>query len=125
MFDEIARRWGTDKSSLHHGYMWFYEQLFSQRTEGSLLEIGVQHGLSIKMWEEALDSWRITGIDCNPACKDLEVRSTTAILIGSQSDPSFLSAVAQQRGPFNVIIDDGSHLHDTRRFMAAASRSTT
>jgi len=31
-------------------------------------------------------------------------------VIGSQDNPSFLTSVAQERGPFDIIIDDGSHL---------------
>ena len=33
-------------------------------------------------------------------------------MIGSQSDPRFLSKVISERGPFDVVIDDGSHRTD-------------
>jgi hypothetical protein len=29
--------------------------------------------------------------------------------IGSQADPAFLQSVAERHGPFDIIIDDGSH----------------
>ena len=80
-----------------------------------ILEIGVQHGGSLRLWQNyfGVDLLQWTGIDINPRCKTLnQVQNIerNQVLIGSQDDPNFLASVAEKRGPFDIIIDDGSHL---------------
>jgi cephalosporin hydroxylase len=98
-------------------YLSIYSELFTRFLSNpvKILEIGVQHGGSLQLWENyfgpGLLQW--TGIDINPQCETLnQVQNNQRhrVFIGSQDDPRFLSDVAQKRGPFDIIIDDGSHL---------------
>lgn len=93
-----------------HNYLVYYWSHFRDiRLEvKSVLEIGVETGSSIRMWEEFFPNAIIYGIDINPACKQFE-GGRRRILIGDQSDPDFLLQLRQSAEPFDVIIDDGSH----------------
>ena len=76
----------------------------------SFLEIGVFRGGSIPMWRGYFDEGsRVTFIDIDPACKAHEIEGTT-VEIGNQADPEFLARVAESHGPFDLILDDGSHI---------------
>ena len=57
--DEIGIETGTDKSSMHHGYLDFYEMFFETLRDKPvrILEIGVLGGASVMMWEEILPLW--------------------------------------------------------------------
>ncbi|MGJ0117913.1 class I SAM-dependent methyltransferase [Williamsia sp. MIQD14] len=78
-----------------------------------MLEIGVFRGGSLEMWRTYLhpDSV-IVGVDIDPDCarfddpdRDIHVR------IGPQQDTAFLRRVIDEFGPFDVILDDGSHVN--------------
>jgi hypothetical protein len=109
--DEIGVRHGTDKSSSHHGYLDHYEiQLGLSKTPiRSLLEVGVFDGSSLRMWREFLPEARIVCLDIDPRCKAYEGGNATVELC-DQSDPLQLNAIGVKYGPFDVIIDDGSHI---------------
>jgi hypothetical protein len=77
-----------------------------------MLEIGVYQGASLEMWRRYLhpDSV-IVGIDIDPTCARFEAAERKVhVRIGSQADPVFLAAVVKEFGPFDVILDDGSHV---------------
>ena len=76
-----------------------------------MLEIGVFRGGSLRMWKEYFhpDS-TIVGIDIDKSCKDHEIANRKVFVrIGSQADPEFLARVNEEFGPFDIILDDGSH----------------
>ncbi len=76
-----------------------------------MLEIGVFRGGSLRMWREYfhVDS-TIVGIDIDKTCKDHEIADRNVFVrIGSQADPRFLAEVNEEHGPFDIILDDGSH----------------
>ena len=76
-----------------------------------LLEIGIGYGGSLPLWQRYFGrSARIVGIDFNPDCAR-HARGNIHVEIGDQSDPVFLDRVARAHGPFDVVIDDGSHAH--------------
>src|SRR5439155_21067965 len=60
------------------------------------------------MWKEYFPHAVIVGIDIYDKSSLAEDRVT--ILQGDQSDPEFLADVSRRFGPFDVIIDDGSHV---------------
>lgn len=78
----------------------------------NFLEIGVFKGGSLRMWRDffAPDS-KLTFMDIDPNCKSLEIPGTN-IRIGDQSNVPFLLETAQEGGPFDIIVDDGSHMCD-------------
>lgn len=62
------------------------------------------------MWKRFLGPYAaIVGIDIDPTCKTIE-EEQIKIEIGSQSDKDFLEKIIQLYGPFDVVIDDGSHM---------------
>ena len=76
-----------------------------------MLEIGVFRGGSLRMWKQYFhpDSL-IVGIDIDRNCQQYEIADQQVyVRIGSQADPDFLAAVNKEFGPFDIILDDGSH----------------
>lgn len=113
ILDEIGKKHGTDKSSLLHDYLRKYEKYLPFKREEPLkiLEIGVLGGASLKTWKEYFFNSTIVGIDINPNCKQYE-DDGVFIEIGSQYDANFLKYVAEKYGPFDMILDDGSHMNE-------------
>lgn len=77
----------------------------------SMLEIGVFRGGSLRMWKKYFhpDS-TIVGIDVDKSCEAYEIADQNVFVrIGSQADPAFLARVNDEFGPFDIILDDGSH----------------
>ncbi len=108
--DELAIKYGTDKSSKCHNYTAVYENMFGAIREEPLkiLEIGVATGASLRMWLEYFPKAEIHGIDITlenltkPAINSDRV----TFHIGNQSDKDFLDSIGID---FDIIIDDGSH----------------
>jgi len=113
ILDKIAKKHGTDKSSEIHNYCVKYEKYLPFKREDNLtiLEIGILGGQSLKMWKEYFFNSHILGIDINPDCKQYE-EERVSVEIGSQVDGNFLSRLWQQYGPFDMILDDGSHMNE-------------
>jgi hypothetical protein len=111
--DAIGLKYGTDKASSGHDYLEFYDSFFSEMREEPLvlLEIGVFGGASLRMWEEYFPKGRIIGLDIMPASKRFE-RGRVGIELADQSNIEHLTRVALKHGPFDVIVDDGSHQWD-------------
>lgn len=114
--DQLAIKYGSDKSSNHHNYCPLYEEKLGYlRMElNHILEIGFggyhypdRGGAGLRMWADYFPNSIITSIDVHK--KDFKGDSRVMVLQGSQSDPVFLFGVHQSRGTFNIIIDDGSH----------------
>lgn len=117
-WDEVALRYGTDKASSHHGYMDTYQELFENRwgqLAPRLLEIGVAGGRSLAMWAEVLPTLEVlVGIDNNRACLSHQ-RWDRIVVWADAADPAAMAAVSTLYGPFDIVIDDGSHvMHEVR-----------
>jgi 8-demethyl-8-alpha-L-rhamnosyltetracenomycin-C 2'-O-methyltransferase len=115
---ELALKYGTNKCE--EGYTPFYYAMFSlpRFKVKKVLELGIggpgksggpsKLGASLYMWEEFFPEAEITGVDNDPALliNAGRIRSFQADVF----DPMTLTAVALNRGPFDVIIDDAVHL---------------
>lgn len=77
-----------------------------------MMEIGVDRGGSMQMWRRYLHPESvIVGIDINPQTRWFDQPSQRLhVRIGAQQDISFLHSVVTELGPFDVILDDGSHM---------------
>ncbi len=115
--DALARLWGTDKASTGHGYTASYAAHLGARRwrVRSVLEIGVGGyldpyfgGQSMRMWRNYFPRAQIYGIDVEPKQLDTTERMTT--LQADQSDPKSLRAALAGCPPFDLIVDDGSHI---------------
>ena len=111
--DEIGLRHGTDKASKGHGYLAFYERVLGGLRDEpiSLLEVGVYKGASIKMWADYFPNAKLYGADIKP---DIEALSTDRykIVRADQNNILHLTELGTSYGPFDVVIDDGSHKWD-------------
>jgi demethylmacrocin O-methyltransferase len=110
--DEIATELGTDKASFGHNYVEKYEKFLSEFRDSDikLFEIGVDKGYSIKMWKEYFSKAHIYAIDILDKTDLSDDRVT--VLVGSQNDEKFLQKLSSDHGPFDIIIDDGSHINE-------------
>jgi hypothetical protein len=102
----------TNVHKWHH-YFDIYTRYFERFRDRpiTMLEIGVFRGGSLRMWKEYFhpDS-TIVGIDVDKSCQPHELADRNVFVrIGSQGDPAFLASVTAEFGPFDIILDDGSH----------------
>ena len=111
--DNLAKVYGTDKSSDKHNYCVKYEKYlpFNRYDKLNILEIGVLDGKSLLTWKDYYYRSNILGIDINPDCKKYE-EERISVEIGSQADDKFLNQISNEYGPFDFILDDGSHLNE-------------
>lgn len=102
---QIADAYWTDKGTHDHNYTPVYERYLEQFRSKPirLMEIGVACGASLKMWSRYMPEAKITGVDIRPECADLcKDYPNIEIVIADATK-------ALQPGPWDVIIDDGSH----------------
>lgn len=100
---------GTGKSSLWVNYLWFYDLLFRSRMlePVKLLEVGVQFGFSLATWRDYFPLAQITGIDVvSNGLSFSDPLGRIELLIGDAYTHSMLERI---KGPFDIMIDDGSH----------------
>ncbi len=119
--DLLAIIYGTDKSSLFHGYTRQYSSHLAPRRRSvrSVLEIGIggttsgsgyetpAGGHSLRMWRAYFPNAHVVGIDIS---RKVVSGPRISVEQGSQDDPDFLREVADRHGPFDLVIDDGSHI---------------
>nr|Q9AJU1.1 RecName: Full=8-demethyl-8-(2-methoxy-alpha-L-rhamnosyl)-tetracenomycin-C 3'-O-methyltransferase; AltName: Full=O-methyltransferase II [Streptomyces olivaceus]CAD57140.1 O-methyltransferase II [Streptomyces olivaceus]CAP12608.1 rhamnose C3'-methyltransferase [Streptomyces olivaceus] len=113
----LAARHASDKWGLWHWFTPLYEHHFARLRHQPVrvLELGIggyqnpdEGGGSLKMWRSYFPQGRIFGVDYFPKHGLDEDRIHT--LQGSQDDAGFLRRVAEEHGPFDIVIDDGSHV---------------
>lgn len=124
--DQLGINFRTDKSSIrvkhpkkdrslcaHNYFNLVYKKLFEPlRTKRiKLVEIGVQHGSSVRTWASYFLHGQIYGIDYSKASMTDSIPRVKTLL-GNQADKSFLNKFGKEHGPFDIIIDDGSHWYE-------------
>ncbi|EHJ57841.1 hypothetical protein [Novosphingobium pentaromativorans] len=114
-FTNAALRFDCDKV-IDHDYAAFYARIFTDIDASAprLLEIGAggygdpqAGGASGRVWSELLSDWSIVIIDLEP--KAFAWPERTTFLQADQTDTASLKRIGEEHGPFDVIIDDGSH----------------
>jgi hypothetical protein len=63
----------------------------------------------LKTWREYFAHARIIGVDIQPNCKQFE-SDRIKIELADQSNLEHLAQLASKYGPFDIIIEDGSHM---------------
>jgi hypothetical protein len=113
---KIAECVGGDKL-YGHNYIPLYEKYFKNiRTRKlKILEIGIggyenplAGGESLRMWGEYFSNSQLIGADLFP--KTLNLPSNVKTVELDQSDLSQIEDLGVMYGPFDIIIDDGSHV---------------
>ena len=113
LFDTFKSHSGRDIYKWEH-YFEAYEREFKQiaNKQVNLLEIGVMRGGSLQMWKSFFDQGSIIhGIDINEKCLNFQ-EDNIEIHVVDQSDPIALDHFGALKGPFDIIVDDGSHRVD-------------
>lgn len=108
-WNRVFEEHGTDKGS-YHKFGAIYKFLFERYVdrECKLMEIGVYEGSSLRAWTELLPKAKIVGIDKTDT-HEFD-RSRITIETGNATDEAFLEGVNRKHGPFDIVIDDGSHV---------------
>lgn len=95
---------------LYHRHFEKYKLKANTENKIHILEIGVQNGGSLEMWNRYFgqDNCVIYGLDIDPRCKLLE-QDNINIFIGDQGNSEFLQKLKEQIPQVDILIDDGGH----------------
>jgi hypothetical protein len=116
---DLSTRYGSDKWGGLHWYTSHYMNHFSplRYDPVRVLEIGIggykyesSGGGSLHMWQRFFPRGLVYGLDLYP--KPNVHGSRIHTIQGDQNDRSFLRSLAARYGPFDIIIDDGSHVNE-------------
>jgi hypothetical protein len=134
-FPDVVRatfdRFQDDKAT-HPAYSRLYSKYLANAiaTKGSglrLLEIGVgcvnqfsygngtayTEGRSVQVWKSLLPLASITVADIDACALRIAERGLLprdAVFVGSQTDVAFLDSIIAAKGPFDIVVDDASHV---------------
>ena len=114
---QLAIQHGTDKFGLHRYTPFYWRYLQDLREKPiRLLEIGIggykdtkAGGESLAMWRDFFKQGTIVGLDIFK--KELGLGERVHVLKGSQDNAALLTEIHEEFGPFDIIIDDGSHIN--------------
>jgi hypothetical protein len=115
--DALGVLWATDKARGQHGYTPLYARHLrrGRRSIHSVLEIGIGYGSdpkrggnSLYMWKNYFPRAAVYGLDIFD--KRLVGVPGVVALKGDQSDTVALRKLVEGRAPFDLVIDDGSHI---------------
>ena len=105
--------WG-DKGTLH-SYIEIYDKYMEKKDSISILEIGVQKGHSIRMWQDYFQNSKVYGIDVTLANVIFDQLENVYVCDGTDED-----AINATLGDLKLdyVVDDGSHLieHQIKSF---------
>ena len=105
----LAEKYGCDKTpAIFHHYTPFYDQLFWDMPVRRVLEVGILHGASLRMWRDYFPAAQIFGLEINPDVLFQEERIWTAECDATIEEQSRRLA-GDFGGDFDLIIEDGSH----------------
>ena len=100
----------ADKGNLH-SYIPVYEELLKPyRESGTILEIGLAFGYSVRMWDEYFGKdARVYGADISIVFDTSEFKAPRVTILEADAiKPEFLDKLGDTK--FDVVIDDGSHM---------------
>ena len=111
---EIVDNSKTDKNTTH-AYLPLYQQLLANKKETAtnILEIGVKHGGSIKLWHDFFTNATIYGLDIIPI-RDIwaEIKNKHRIKLGrfdAYDTIFFTNNFLNKNIKFDFMLDDGPH----------------
>jgi hypothetical protein len=112
----IFDKYNSDKNSKFHNYCRQYDTILKdyRLKDIKILEIGVFKGESVKIWRESFPNAKcILGLDIDSDCKKYEnTEKSIYIEIGDATNDVFIEYINNNYGPFDIIIDDGSHTNN-------------
>lgn len=98
---------GKHQTGLFKIYKSYFKPLKYKKIK--LLEIGVEHGGSVLSWSDYFKhpAMTITGLDIK--LPPIKFPRRVTVYKCDQNDIEGLKAIADKHGPFDIIVDDGSH----------------
>jgi hypothetical protein len=115
--DKIVDNRFTDKNTCH-SYLETYEKLLKDKhlTCKNVLEIGIQRGGSIKLWNDYFVNANIYGLDDDENPKFLEEFKRVKCLKMNAYSQDSIDYFSNQNIKFDFIIDDGPHTLESMIF---------
>ncbi len=127
---DLAVRYNSDKLFFHSYIEWMYPQIFAGMHVRRLLELGIgyrdlmeplvpqyTHGSSLYLWRDYFPAAEIYACDIR---EDVLVNETRIhSMVCDQSKTADLDRLARAYAPWDVVIDDGSHVHEHQILTAA------
>ena len=104
---KVSNKWSS--------YLSYYDQLFEPIKDEplKLFEIGIQNGGSMETWGSYFkNAESIIGCDINEKCKNLTFTDPRISVIVGNANTQPIFETLLRKGPFDLIIDDGSHLSE-------------
>ncbi|KAI2506123.1 major facilitator superfamily-like protein [Fragilaria crotonensis] len=122
-FTELLEESGSDKYYRHHFERYYSDwfEPFRKKRNLKILEIGAKGGKSISLWDNYFEHAElILGLAYAYGTENLPevipgMRQNVRVHFGDQSTRETMQVLADA-GPFDIIIDDGSHVPQHVRF---------
>lgn len=126
---EIVDNSRTDKNTVH-SYLPLYQKLLinKKETANNILEIGIEHGGSIKLWNDFFINANIYGLDMiNINNVWTEIKNNDKIILYTSIDAYdttfFTTHFLDKNIKFDLVLDDGPHsLESMKRFIQLYSQ---
>ena len=113
VFEEIKELWNQSSYSSKHPEYWdIYKHLFVDYDREQvirILEIGVDNGKGMELLKKVFPNCHICGIEIDESLPSSTVGN---IWVGSQTNTELLDAISEEEGPFDIVIDDASHMNE-------------
>jgi SAM-dependent methyltransferase len=111
----------TDKNT-YHTYLETYETLFQKKRDDNvnILEVGIYHGGSIKLWRDYFQNGTIYGLDiCDRNFvveKDILTDNRVKLFFNTDAYNNDFTKQNLASIQFDFVIDDGPHTLDSMKF---------
>lgn len=111
---EIIKKSGSDKWGKHHYERYYEIWLKDLRCKPGLkiVEIGAEHGRSLSVWDKFFTQPdTVLGLAFGSSANGVEkvLGPKTKVIWGDQSKNETMQELIR-RGPWDIIVDDGSHI---------------
>lgn len=111
---DIALSYNTDKGPTCHNFVEFYQEYFEpiRFDVKKILEIGIgpEDGSSLLMWRDYFENAMVYEIDIKDFKEQYDGKGNVKTFQMDQGDRESLINFVTEHGPFDIIIEDGSHM---------------
>ena len=116
-FIELFNDHKGQKVIKHITYPYIYDLHFSHLRDKkiNILELGVAYGGSTEIWLKYFPNATITAVDILPEIMEinsLKNSDRVNLVVSDLSSSKNIEEIAKKYGPFDIIMDDASHLPD-------------
>lgn len=109
-YERMLEVQSKSKAMKPNEFLLAYSRILVAEDVKKMLEIGIHQGGSLKFWRDLYGpDLKLYGLDIKQECSAFAPIPADEVFIGSQTDTALLDSIVQAHGPFDLIIDDGSH----------------